>query len=154
MYYKDYLENNEYENVFLTDCCDVTVASDPNKYIENEILYFCEDNLIVNNYNFAGIRFIDICNTFYKIDNTEYNKIRNLKLLNMGVIGGRYDLIYLFLEKFEHFREACKNKSLNINMTAGNIIARVYFPIVMSGYPFCSRYKAYENRNDVGFIHK
>jgi len=164
-YYKEFIEKvgtQNVKNVFTTDLWDVLCKKDPSKLdIEDGKLFFCEDNPLLNKYNFNGVKF----DTVHKSENwTNLNTIlsKNFKLLNAGVIGGNAHTFYNFLEIFTEIRKKshhsklvrsrCKN---NINMFLVNYIARNFFTSVESGYPFCSDYKQYQTyRDDVYFCHK
>lgn len=151
--YDEYLRQSdlkETDSVFMTDIADVKVVQIPE--LNADSLYFCLDNGKVLDYNFNGVRFPDIVknNTLGSLD-VFYSG--NFPLLNMGVIGGKLNIVKEFLEQFVFKRQEALNYSFNMNMSLGNFIARTNFNVV-AGYPFCSEYKKYENRDDVGFIHK
>ena len=97
--YRDFLTDNKYNNVFLTDGSDVTVIQDPSLIIEqySYIDYFlCKDS--INLYQFP---FLDI-HQQAKWNNSEWflKYCLSLPLINMGVIGANYSNIIEFLKNF------------------------------------------------------
>lgn len=151
------LTNNGFDYVYLTDCCDVTVVKDPSDTIERDTLYFCRDDSwkTLKEYSFAAVNFFDICGTM-GWQNLELLNHRDKEILNMGVIGGDGQTIKKFLSLFKQYRESSVgSKSANVNMTLGNLIARVHFSNIVTGPPFCSEYKKNQiDREDVYFVHK
>jgi hypothetical protein len=82
---------------------------------------------------------------------------KTLDLINMGVIGGNYQNIMIFLNKFCETRIRLGYPDFNSDMWIGQYIFRNLLSDkkILIGQPFTSNFKKYEiNREDVYFIHK
>jgi hypothetical protein len=91
---------------------------------------------------------------FYVKDLSFY---KTLELINMGVIGGNYENILLFLNKFCETRIKLGNTDFNSDMWTGQYVFRDLLSDkkMLIGEPFTSNFKKYEtHREDVYFIHK
>jgi hypothetical protein len=154
--YRDYLVENHFDYVFMTDSSDVIVASDPSKIFESfpDIQYFVGKDSIklhefpyVNNHNALGF---DNYFLFF-INQYEWD------LINVGAIGARYEDIVRFLNMMCDERIRIGHPHLNLDIWTGNYV----FRHKLSGYklrigePLTSNFKKYEyGRKDVCFIHK
>jgi hypothetical protein len=156
-YYHTFLKNNLFDSVFITDLWDVQCRIDPSTLNTNEFdLFFCKDSIKLSDYDFNGFKYFD-AHKIYNWENCKDFLEKKYDLLNMGVIGGSYKNIMMFLEYFKKHRDEIftkYNDQRNINMIIGNYIARKYFNNILAGFPFCSEFKKFENRDDVYFIHK
>ena len=152
--YLDFLNDNTYEKVFMSDLCDVQLGMDPSSMEVNFDLFFCEDILNISDYYFGSMSYFDMHKSF-GWENEKKFKDNNFKVLNMGAIGGNYNNVYKFLNLFCELRIEAGNPNLNINMALGNYIARNFFLDIRHGFPYCSEFKKYQtDREDVYFIHK
>lgn len=154
--YRDYLNSNEFDNVFLTDGSDVTVVKDPSLIITEfpEIdLFACKDSIMLSEFPYLQLH------KQVNWDGYSYFNInqQNFELINMGVIGGKYDNIISFLDKFCVTRLSLGSPSFNSDMWIGQYVFRYLMSNkkLLIGEPFTSNFKQYENaRKDVYFIHK
>jgi hypothetical protein len=154
--YRDYLNNNKFDSVFLTDGSDVTVVSDPSTIVEQHPdidIFVCKDSIKLCQFPYMELHRQAKWDghTYFAINNN------NFDLINMGVIGGTYNNILDFLDKFCLTRISLGHPEFNSDMWLGQYIFR-YLMInkkLMIGEPFTSNFKQYENtRKDVYFIHK
>jgi hypothetical protein len=154
--YRNFLEENKFDNVFLTDGSDVTVVQDPSGIISSfpdTDLFVCKDSIMLNEFPYLKIH-----------EQAEWDDYvwfmichHQLELINMGVIGGRYDNILLFLNKFCEIRIRLGLPDFNSDMWLGQYIFRKLLDdkSILIGEPFTSVFKQYEiDRKDVYFIHK
>lgn len=154
--YRDFLLDNKYESVFLTDGSDVTVVQDPHTILDQYqyIDYFlCQDSIMLSQFPYLQIH------DQAKWDNIswfiKYHK--TLPLINMGVIGGSYSNMLEFLQEFCQTRIKLGNPDFNSDMWTGQYVFRqkLSHKNLLIGEPFTSKFKHYENeRKDVFFIHK
>ena len=152
--YLDWLKDNNYETIFMVDLADVTVSLDPNDLQLGGDIFFCEDQGILDDYQFHATNYFEF-HKYFKWENFQKFYDSGYNLLNMGVIGARYENAIRFLSLFCQERIRAELPHLNINMPLGNYIARKYFNKVYAGEPFCSEFKKYQkDRKDVYFIHK
>lgn len=155
--YLDYLfKQDNVSKVFMTDLWDVECKTDPSKMPTEEFdLYFCQDSINVKDYKFDKYSYREISNSL----NWKRVDLESC-LFNAGVIGGSFYQILKFLILFTHERDSVRDFPIvkkckyNINMSLSNYIAKSFFDKVQSGYPFCSVFKKFENRDDVYFVHK
>lgn len=154
--YKNYLKLNKFDNVFLTDGSDVTVVKDPCEifadYSEIE-LFVCKDSIKLKDFPYVQVH------QQAGWDSLSYFLIcqNHWDLINMGVIGGSYENINLFLEKFCDTRVKLGNPDFNSDMWIGQYVFRSLLSDkkVLIGEPFTSEFKKYQiDRKDVYFIHK
>jgi hypothetical protein len=156
--YREFLKENRYDSVFLTDGSDVTVVQNPNKIIThypNVDLFVCKDNIKLRDFGYLNIH------QQARWDNYSWFAMEHLKgkldLINMGVIGGKYSDIIDFLDKFCLTRLKLGHPEFNADMWIGQYIFRHLLSSkqILIGEPFTSRFKQYEiDRKDVYFIHK
>ena len=152
--YLDWLKDNNYETVFMVDLADVTISLDPNDLEVGDDIFFCEDQGILDDYQFHTTNYFEF-HKYFKWENFQEFCSSRYILLNMGVIGAGYESAIRFLSLFCQERVKAQLPHLNINMPLGNYIARNYFDKIHSGPPFCSEFKKYQkDRKDVYFIHK
>ena len=153
--YRNFLEENKFDSVFLSDGSDVTVVKDPSEIVNstNHDLYVCKDSIKLDEFPYLG---------FHKSQDWDdyvlmcLNKTR-WPLINMGVLGGSYKNIIDFLNIFCEVRSEMGNADFNANMWIGQYVFRSLFKdkSIMIGEPFTSEFKKYQDdRKDVYFIHK
>lgn len=154
--YRNFLEENVFDSVFLTDSSDVIVVKNPeliiSEYPQYDI-FVCKDSLKLNEFPYLNLhRQVDWENFVYF---AMYERI--LDLINMGVIGSSYNNMILFLNKFCETRIKLGNPSFNSDMWTGQYVFRHLLADkkILIGEPFTSVFKQYQNdRKDVFFIHK
>lgn len=156
--YLDFLRNNKYDNVFLTDGSDVTVVQDPSKIVEDfpdTDIFLCKDNIPLSTFgNFLNVHAHFGWKNYFWFD---IQMKKGIDLINMGVIGGRYDTIVEFLETFCDERNRMSTPEFNADMWLGQYVLRVVMndKKLLLGEPFTSEFKKYQyTREDVYFIHK
>jgi hypothetical protein len=155
--YRDFLSKNKFESVFISDCSDVSVVKDPSEILKkysNYDFFLCKDSIPFNKFPYFDIHkkynwpcFLDLL-----------LKKNSLDLINMGVVGGSYENIIDFLDKYYETRLSMEDKSFHqADMWVGNYIFRILLKNknLLIGKPFTSEFKKYQNdRKDVYFIHK
>jgi hypothetical protein len=154
--YRNFLEENVFDSVFLTDSSDVIVVKNPeliiSEYPQYDI-FVCKDSLKLNEFPYLNLhRQVDWENFVYF---AMYERI--LDLINMGVIGSSYNNMILFLNKFCETRIKLGNPSFNSDMWTGQYVFRHLLADkkILIGEPLTSVFKQYQNdRKDVFFIHK
>jgi hypothetical protein len=155
--YKDFLEENKFDSVFLSDCSDVVAVKKPceifNDFLEFDF-FVCKDSIKLYQFPYCNL---------HKQEGWEDHFLfllnqNNWDLINMGVIGAGYEKMLDFLNKFCDTRSRMKcDKSFNANMWVGQYIFRSLLKDkkTLIGYPFTSEFKSYqENSKEVYFIHK
>lgn len=154
--YRKYLEDNPVDSVFLSDGSDVIVVKEPSdileKYPETDI-FVCKDSIKLFQFPYIPIH------REAKWDGYIYFLLNQhkLDLINMGVIGGNYDNIMDFLDKFCLTRLQLGSPDFNSDMWIGQYVFRYLMQNknILIGNPFTSNFKQYEySRKDVYFIHK
>lgn len=153
--YRNFLEENIFDAVFLTDGSDVTVVKDPSLIIaeREEDLFVCKDSIKLKDFPYFELH-----------DQTEWENRSTFALfspiwdlINMGVIGGSYANIMEFLEAFCQTRIRLGFPDFNSDMWVGQYVFRhlLSHKSLLIGEPFTSEFKKYEiDRKDVYFIHK
>lgn len=142
--------------VFHTDASDVIVVKNPNELIESNPDYdffACKDSIKINEFPYIKYhRALNWQDEFLFMAN-----YHEWDLINMGVIGGRFDKMFSFYQQFIEIRKSAQKEQLNINMWICQYLLRSIFQNckTLIGYPVCSEFKQYQNdRTDVYFIHK
>lgn len=156
--YRNFLQKNSYDSVFLTDGSDVSVVKDPHRIVMDypeTNLFVCKDSI-----KLADFGYLDV-HSMFGWDNYTWFAIEHMKrkldLINMGVIGGKYSDILDFLDKFCLVRLKMYNPHFNADMWVGQYVIRHLLSNrnILIGDPFTSNFKKYEtSRQDVYFIHK
>ena len=154
--YLNFLEENKFDNVFLTDGSDVTAVQDPSEIVSlftDVDLFVCKDSITLEQFPYLEVH--------QKAGWNDYVwfliMAKKLELINMGVIGGNYENVILFLNKFCETRIKLGEPSFNSDMWIGQYIFRNLLSDkkILIGEPFTSIFKQYElDRKDVYFIHK
>jgi hypothetical protein len=153
--YRDFLEKNKFDSVFLSDGSDVKVVKDPSEIVNSTThdLYVCKDSIKLRDFPYFDIhKKSSWDDTVLMLMNQN-----TFDLINMGVIGGSYDNIIDFLDIFCKVRSEMGGASFNANMWIGQYIFRSLLKdkSIMIGEPFTSEFKQYQDdRRDVYFIHK
>lgn len=154
--YRNYLESNKFDSVFLSDGSDVTVVQNPsnilNEYPEHD-LFVCKDSILLSEFPYTTIHKKAAWDDYmlFLLNESRW------ALINMGVIGGSYENILDFLNKFCETRIRLGNPDFNADMWVGQYVFRHLLSDknIMIGEPFTSNFKQYEiDRKDVFFIHK
>ena len=152
----NYLQNHKFDWVFHNDGSDVTVVQDPSRLIEDhpEYDYFaCKDTFLLSEFPYLNFH------RHFNWDNFMSFAMNQpqWQLINMGVIGGRYDKMFEFYKNFVRVREAMGEPQVNSDMWILQYLLRdqIEHRGVLIGEPVTSIYKGYEkDRKDVYFIHK
>jgi len=147
--YLQWLKQVRYTNVWLCDLFDVEIKRDPNTLETKGKIWMSIEH---------GQR---IKGQWWKVKFYEAYGYTNLPaflkgklVLNAGVWGGDYKEVVHFLQKY--VAEMSRLPTLNSNMAALNVLMRrtPSQNVVMCTEPLVSKFKKYENRDDVCFIHK
>lgn len=155
--YRNFLEENKFDSVFLTDGSDVTIVKDPSfilKEFPDIDLFVCKDS-----FSLGEFPYLDVHEKFGWNDYVWFSIMASrLDLINMGVIGGCYENILLFLNTFcqERIKMGCPEFGSS-DMWVGQYVFRKHLADknILIGEPFTSVFKQYEmDRRDVYFIHK
>ena len=155
--FRDYLRSNEFDCVFHADASDVTVVKNPSKLLEEykDVDFFaCKDSIKLNQFG----NYLQVHDNFNFEDRILFMlNYDNWDLINMGVIGGRYQDMLEFYSKFVQIRESMGHPEFNSDMWLCQYLLRSQFQDkkFIMGEPVCSEFKQYQNdREDVYFIHK
>lgn len=142
--------------VFHTDASDVVVIKDPGSLVNDNdsIDYFtCKDSIKLEGFPYVRMheKFDWEDNLLFLINQQEWD------LINMGVIGGKFDKMLKFYREFVRIRNELSNPHFNADMWLCQYLLRSQLQPceLMIGDPVCSEFKKYQNeRKDVFFIHK
>lgn len=154
--YKEYLKDNKFDAVFLTDGSDVKVVKDPMQIVEDNPdydLFVGKDSLKLEEFPY-----LDVHRTVEWEDFVWFSVMaKKLDLINMGVIGGKQDQVENFLNVFWDTRVKLERPEFNSDMWTGQYVFRHLLSDkkILIGEPLTSDFKKYQNdRTDVFFIHK
>lgn len=155
--FKDFLSNNKFDYVFHTDASDVTVVKNPSELIQEhqDVDFFaCKDSIKLNQFG----NYLQVHNSFKFEDKVLFMlNYENWDLINMGVVGGKYENMLEFYTRFTEVRESMGKPEFNSDMWLCQYLLRSQFQHkkFIMGPPVCSEFKKYQNdRKDVYFIHK
>jgi hypothetical protein len=154
--YRNYLEDNKFDCVFLTDCSDVIVVKEPSNILKeypDKDFFICKDSILLSEFPYLQLHQQANWNNYIWFSIMQ----SRLDLINMGVIGANYNNMLLFLNKFCETRIKLGNPDFNSDMWTGQYVFRDLLSdkSLLIGGPFTSNFKKYENdRKDVFFIHK
>jgi len=153
--YQEYLERNSFDAVFMSDCSDVIVKKDPSELFAlypDKKIFACADGMTLMQFPYLqwhiGHSLAD-----YERFHQNANK---WVLINMGVLGMRYEDALTFLGQLNSLRSMIGGTA-NSDMWTGQTVLRYYWQEedLQIGEKVCSRFKGYETeRNDVFFVHK
>lgn len=154
--YRNYLETHKFDSVFMTDSSDVAVVKDPAQILKEfpDTDYFvCKDSIKL--FQFPYLKFHQQVGwenyMAFFVNQYEWD------LINMGVIGGNYENIMLFLNTICRERIKIGTPAFNADIWTGNYTFRHLLSDkkLLIGEPFTSNFKKYEiERKDVYFVHK
>ena len=154
--FRNFLEENKFDYVFHNDISDVVIVKNPETLFKDfkDVCYFaCKDSIPLNKF-----KYIDIHKRFEWEDYVKFLLNNNIwDLINMGVVGGRYNDMLNFYTKFCEVRIKMGDPDFNSDMWILQYLLRSVFSDkeFLMGDPICSEFKKYENgREDVYFIHK
>jgi hypothetical protein len=155
--YRNFLEENKFDSVFLTDGSDVTVVKDPScilKEFPDFDFFICKDSILLGEFPYLQIH-----ERFGWSDYVWFAIMADrLDLINMGVIGCSYENAMLFLNTFCQERIKMGYPEFGqADMWLGQYVFRSLLrdKSILIGEPFTSVFKGYEiDRKDVYFIHK
>jgi hypothetical protein len=155
--YRDFLSKNKFDSVFISDCSDVSIVKDPSEILKTHSEYdffLCKDSIAFSEFQYFNVH--KKYNWNFLLD--LLLKKNNLDLINMGVVGGSYENIIDFLDKYYEVRIGMEDESFaQADMWVGQYIFRglLQDKALLVGEPFTSLFKKYQNsREDVYFIHK
>ena len=154
--FRDWLQKETWDAVFMTDGSDVTVVKDPSGLITefpDKRFFVCKDTLKL--IQFPYLQFHQQLGwenfMFFFLNAHEWD------LINNGVIGGRYSDIMLWLDQLCFTRTRIPDPKFNSDIWTSNFVFRnLYRPEqILIGEPVTSVFKGYQtDRKDVYFIHK
>ena len=155
--FSKYLEfASSFDYVFHADASDVTIVKDPSTLIKDhpDITYFaCKDSIKLNQFNYMWAH-----DKYNFEDRVKFLLNYNTwDLINMGVIGGKYEDMKSFYRRFCEVRKAMGDPDFNSDMWLCQYLLRSQFQDkkFIMGEPVCSEFKKFQNeRKDVYFIHK
>jgi hypothetical protein len=159
--FHDYLQRLKNEGlkpdtVFHTDASDVIVVKDPSELIKshNTYDYFaCKDSIPLKDFGYMKVH-----EHFNWEDRLMFLiNMEDWWLINMGVIGGDFNKMLKFYEKFKNLRVAMGSPEFNADMWICQYLLRSQLQPceLLMGQPVCSEFKKYQTkRDDVYFIHK
>lgn len=154
--YRNYLKDNRWDVVFMTDGSDVTVVQDPAKLVEDfpdKKVYLCKDTWKLGQFPYLDYHLKFRWENFMKF----VLNANHWDLINMGVIGGTYDEIFSILNRLCTIRDGIGQEGFNADIWTGNFLFRndYWETDLLIGEPVTSVFKGYETeRKDVYFIHK
>lgn len=147
-YYDYLLKHPEINKVFMTDVNDVVINMNPFNIINDDSIYIGLDrDRKISHYFFKQI----IMKSYGSYD--KFKKIFEKKILNAGILGGKYNIVIKFLKLMKNEFDMTIKEN-NANMAVLNYVALTYFDKIITGYPLCSKFYEYEKRKDVYFTHK
>ena len=161
--YLDFLNKHaqEIESLFVTDIADVVLLKNPFEqalYTQNINSIFCGDEpkTLYNEWMIAHAEHLRNKITDYANYEEEF---KTSTLLNCGVFGGSFEVMYSFLQKlcFIHQNYNADNKTAYTgDMGAFNYLIRTQFNgVVLHGAPINTVFKAYDVNNEAcWFRHK
>jgi hypothetical protein len=154
--YHTYLHrHDDIENVFFTDASDVKVVKNPftQPEYDKNTLYCGDEPERLNESKFMQVSLKDA--ELQKLDGFKDIITSDAVIYNAGVIGGSRLKVLEFTEKMSALMGVIENRVIDgtVDMPSFNYILHRYFKPV-HGFPVNSVFKAYEDRNDVWFIHK
>lgn len=148
--YQHWIEHAHVDAAFFTDATDVIVKTNPFPMLDATTLY-CGDEpaTVVHPWLRDLICFID-----YPEMREFFDAHPDLPLLNCGVVGGTRAVLRSFFHAFmaPGFRPSSRLLDMaffNYAIHRGDAVARV-----VHGAPVTSVFKAFQDRDDVWFIHK
>jgi hypothetical protein len=157
--YYEYLKNNKYENVFLTDLSDVWFKKDPFEIIDDKYkLWVGSEQEKIDEKKW-------IVRRFEKIYGKLFAEMMKGILYNAGIIGGSYSNIFKFLGAMTNQMNNLKaNKKdilekyhdISFNMAAFNkVLYKQYNKSeIFTGEPLHSPFKSYLKGGDYYIFHK
>jgi len=156
--FKDFIEKNDFDNIFFTDLWDVKVVKDPFIQPEyNDYTIFCGD---VNGDVMRGDYFIGAALRNKKLmglPGFEEIITSDRLLLNNGTLGGSHKIITGFIKTLCSLILEMADREIDVTCDMSIFNYMIYTKFAnefYAGPPVNSRFKKYENRDDVWFIHK
>lgn len=161
--YRDFLSQwaDSIESVFVTDVSDVTLVKNPFEdplFKEKPLALFCGDEpkILDNEWMFAHSEHL---RSQIK-DYGDYEKnFSQETLLNCGIIGGSFPVLFEFVQQLCHLHESYNRNNPSAytgDMGAFNYLVRTQFnERLIHGFPVNTVFKMYEKeRRDCWFRHK
>ena len=161
--YNDFLQEHIrfFNHIFVTDITDVTVVTNPFVdpfFIENPNAIFCGDEPKTLNDDWMMDHSANLRKNI--VDFSEYeDTFANETLLNCGIIGGKAQIFFDFIQKLCAIHANANNDNQTAftgDMGAFNYLARTQFNSqLIHGTPVNTVFKSYEQeRQDCWFRHK
>jgi hypothetical protein len=161
--YRDFLRqySNEIESVYVSDISDVVVLKNPfiqPLFIENPLSLFCGDEPKLLNNEWMKDHANHLRSNIS--DYAQYEEdFKNAVLLNCGIIGGRFPVMFEFIEKLCTIHAQYNKNNTTAytgDMGAFNYLVRTQFnDHILHGAPINTEFKAYEmDREDCWLRHK
>jgi hypothetical protein len=153
LYLKYLADRPEIEQVFFTDVTDVTAYSDPFELFSDRDQIFVGSEGRVNG---SSLYMWKTTGEAYGWGGrTKFLRILNKPVLNCGILGGRRGPLMRLLSEINEELDRTKPQ-VDSNMVTLNLAAYRLFSDhqIVTGYPLHSRFKSYEPRRDVCFLHK
>lgn len=150
--YRDYLERNHHTQIFCIDATDVRILKNPFKFMNPNTLYVGDEwnntwiNVWVEKYNEPHITIKD------------YNKVKreheNKPLLNAGIVGGDFDLMFGLIDMLAStILKEPNNPDIHTDMALINYFARKHYSDkLVHGLPLNTRFKQYEENHRTAWI--
>lgn len=161
--YHRLLARRPFRRAFLTDITDVTIVQDPFAGLErlgaalvvgDEV--YPREGASIRNHPWL-VKRIRQTRRSGASEVFDFFRARDFDLptLNAGVIGGPARELRRFLREFVRVRTAIGHPERNLNMAVVNYVVHRFFEgRFHHGPPVTSRFKFFERRRDVWFIHK
>lgn len=155
--YKNYLDSNNIDNIFMTDVCDVYIKKDPFKFINKNNIYVGSDEPSTPTFG-SNSYLLTMAHKAVVAGLRMSKSMLEYPCCNAGVIGGHVDIIKPFLDNMCATFDFLNSEGNN-NMTVLHyVLDKFHRPIedkLVTGFPLTSAFKKYElNNEEVYFVHK
>jgi hypothetical protein len=155
--YKNYLDSNNIDNIFMTDVSDVHIKKNPFKLINKNSIYVGSDE--PNTPTFGSNSYlVGMARKAVAAGLGITKSMLEYPCCNAGVIGGHVDIIKPFLHNMCATFDFLNSEGNN-NMTVLHyVLDKFHRPLedkLVTGFPLTSAFKKYELNNEgVYFVHK
>lgn len=145
--YFEWMQHNEFEKIWMVDSTDVEMLKDPFKIIKQGKLY-CGDEfgMITENRWMRTTQ-----EKWFRISDYRsiIQKYANETLINCGLVGGTYEIIYRLIEMWANIH---KTKTVGLmhstDMAIFNYVARKHFnDVIVHGDAINTKFKHFETKN-------
>lgn len=161
-------QHPEWKYIFLTDLFDAEVKMSPCGHVSPGKLYVGSEEVKLSRNGWMRDRFRDMGGKYLKWFEEETSD--QWQLLNAGIVGGHRDVFTQFLEAMRvaisdpELEARVRGRAVTVNMGAFNWAIRKSMgleennvegqPGIVTGFPIHSKFKQFENRDDVWVKHK